>query len=375
MEEVVRGVETFGQLRMAAGYLSVLLLPALLALGVGLDQPYLAFGTVMLVFPLARGVFGTYRRQTPIVWHEAIATFLDRLPVVYGIILLTSVSIVLGLIHRGAAASPVKALGIGLSLWMTMFFATCVAHDLIHRRSAGDARIGRIIAGLAGYPFLSYEHLLHHARMGDKARVECPRLDESVWRFAGRRIRQIARDTLSSGGALWHSSGVDPGPRHLRGAAAISLATWAGFSWAGGWPGFLVYLGVIVGVTFGTQLITYLQHWGLGDDGLVDAPVEQLAWEDDCQFQAWVTLHISFHESHHRSPRLPYYRVAIVPDSPRQPAGYLLLMLLCLFPGLWRKMMLPVLEYWKRWPQQPQSSGRRLTCFALYSGKATGTVN
>lgn len=371
----MRGVEFIGQLGMAMGYLSILLMPVLFALGVWLEHPYFAFGTVMLVFPLARTVFGAYRQPVPIVWHEAIATFLHRLPLLYGIVLMVSVVLVLGSMIAGGAPSPAQALGIGLSLWMTMFFATCVAHDLLHRRSAGDARVGHLVAGLAGYPFLGLEHLLHHGRLGDVARAECPRNDESVWHFSGRRFRQVARDALGAGGAFWHRGGADPRPRRLRGAAAVSLATWAAFSWAGGWAGFFIYLGTIVGVAFGTQLVTYLQHWGLGADSPADRGAQDLAWEDDCLFQAWVTLHISFHQSHHRSPRLPYYRVAMTPDSPRQPASYLLLMPVCLFPGLWRKLMLPVLEYWQQWPQSPQSAGRRLTCFSYYSGPAPGTAS
>jgi fatty acid desaturase len=359
-----------GQLGMATGYLSIFLMPLLLLVGVRLDQPYLAFGVALLVFPLARGIFGAYRHQTAILWHEGVATFLDRLPVVYGIVLATCVLLVIGLIDAGAASTPTAAVGIGLSLWMTMLFATCPAHELIHRRDAGDALVGRFIAGIAGYPLLGYEHLMHHARFGDTERAEWPRLDESLWQFAGRRIRRIATDVVSEGGVLWRRGPRLPGNTRVRDAVVVSLMTWAAFSWAGGFTGFLIYAGVIAGVTLGIQIITYLQHWGLGDDSVADAASRQLAWEDDCLFQAWVTLHISFHQSHHLSARLPYYRLGMTAGSPRQPAGYVLLMLMSLFPRLWRSAMLPALDHWRRQPSKPPSQGRRLTCFALY-GEAT----
>ena len=352
--------------RLAAGYLSILVLPAALVAGVLLQHSYLAFEVVVLIFPLARSVVGPFRRQSPVIWHEVPATLLDRLPVLYAACLAAATLLVIHQIARGAADTLSVGIGISLSLWMVMLFATCPAHDLIHRRRAADARVGWFVAGMSGYPLLVFEHAIHHGRSGDTARAECPRLDESVWQFSGRRIWRILRTATSHGVGHWR-----PGCTQAFKATAVTGLMLLTFTWAGGWPGFVIYAAVIVGVTFGVQLITYLQHWGLGDDSLHDATVRQYAWEDDCLFQAWVTLNISFHQSHHGAPRLPYYRVGLMPDSPRLPAGYLVLMVVCLFPRLWRRVMLPALTHWKAEPTQPRSPGRRLTCFALYPGQPT----
>jgi hypothetical protein len=350
---------------MACGYLVILLLPMLLVAGAWIAHPSLAFGVVILVFPLGRAVFGVYPFSTPIVWSEGTATFLDRLPAGYALILLAAYAMVMGLVDAAAVAAPGAAFGLGLSLWVTCMFATCVAHELLHRRAVADAYVGALISGLAGYPLLVQEHLVHHARSGDRVNAEWPRLDESVWEFAMCRFRLIARDTFATGGSLWQDSKL-AGVRHLRTACGVTLLTWAGFTWTGGWPGFWLYLGVIAGVTFGIQLMTFLQHWGLGEDSVPNARAEHLGWENDCLLQALLTLNLSFHQAHHLSPRLSYYRVMPAPGSPRQPAGYVLLMFLCLFPGWWRKTMLPVLEHWKQQPGRPPSGGRRLTCFSFY---------
>ena len=42
----------------AVGYLSIFLMPALFLIGAMTDKPWLAFGVVVLVFPLARVAFG-----------------------------------------------------------------------------------------------------------------------------------------------------------------------------------------------------------------------------------------------------------------------------------------------------------------------------
>ena len=89
-------------------------------------------------------------------------------------------------------------LGLGLSLWMTLLFGTCVAHELIHRRDKRQAMLGHMLAGICGYPALGMEHLAHHARPGDTRLAEYPLKDESVWQFAWRRMRQNRCRTVSA---------------------------------------------------------------------------------------------------------------------------------------------------------------------------------
>jgi alkane 1-monooxygenase len=138
------------------------------------------------------------------------------------------------------------------------------------------------------------------------------------------------------------------------------------FTLAAGWTGALVYAAVSIMVAFSMQLVTYLQHWGLGDDNLPDARRGDYAWESDCRFQAWVTMGLSLHQSHHHDGSQPYYRAALSADSPRSPAGYVLLMFASLVPPLWWRVMAPALSYWRAQPTKPLSSGRRLACVGFY---------
>jgi hypothetical protein len=74
--------------------------------------------------------------------------------------------------------------------------------------------------------------------------------------------------------------------------------------------------------------------------------------------------------AHHRAAGQPYYRLGMVEGSPRLPAGYIVLMVLCLFPFAWRRAMLPTLRAWHRDPAAAPPPGRRLTCFQYGSGRA-----
>jgi alkane 1-monooxygenase len=147
------------------------------------------------------------------------------------------------------------------------------------------------------------------------------------------------------------------------------------FALAAGWAGLAIYAGAAVAVIFGMQLFTYIQHWGLGEDRLGERAVQGYGWEDDCRLQSWMTFSISLHHAHHQVGQQSYYRVALTSDSPRLPAGYVVLMVLCLIPALWRKLLLPALDHWERNPNNPRSPGRDLTCFNMYSENRAPTVN
>ena len=349
----------------AAGYLTVLIAPVLLALSAWLDKPYLLFGTVLLLYPLARVIFGPVGASASIDWDERIAWSLDRLPWVY-VALLAGALAVLNARLSSTELTIAAGLGWTLSLWLTLVFATCVAHDLLHRPGRVDRTLGHLLAGLSGYPILGYEHSRHHRLPGNTAAAEWPRFDESVWRFATRRLRAILPETLGRRGLAMAGAPGSPIARNLRLAVATTLGTWSAFAFGAGWAGASVYASTIGLVGLSVQLVTYMQHWGLGNDNLDDARAREVAWDNDCRFQAWVTLSLSLHQAHHRNGTRVYYRVGLAPDSPRLPTGYVLLMFAAIVPPLWRRIMTPALSYWKAHPSAPLSAGRRVACIAIY---------
>lgn len=193
--------------------------------------------------------------------------------------------------------------GFGFSLWMTLLFATCVAHELIHRRDKRQAMLGHLLGGICGYPALGIEHLAHHGRPGDTARAEYPLRSESVWQFASRRLRRVGEEMFGRRAPVWNRRSQALGLVRTRAALVATALTWLAFAAIGGWSGAVLYLFMMVGVAFGVQLITYIQHWGLGDDSIPDRIGFGRGWEEDCRFQAWITLSISLHDEHHRDSR------------------------------------------------------------------------
>lgn len=354
------------QWHRALAYTLVLLMPALLVIGTLAQRPYLAIGVAFLVLPLMRMAFGAYRNTHAIAWRESVATFLHWLPVAYAAVLLGSELIVGRWVGGHPSASIGALIGVGLSLWITLLFGLCSAHELLHRRSRHERSTGAALAGILGYPALALEHPMHHAREGQEDTADWPRFDESVWTFSARRMRRVGREFFSA--VLTRET--HPLASALRTQAMTALASsgmmLALFFGLAGLPGLAIYALAAMGCSLGMQIMTYLQHWALADRRWVCDRAQPLAWEDDCRFQAWITMHISFHQRHHMAASTPFYRLGMDAASPRLPAGYILMMLICLVPAAWRSAMLPALEEWKNDPGRHVAPGRRMTCFGLY---------
>ena len=141
---------TIAELARASGFLFILVPPMLLLFGVAADLPALAFVALFGVAPLLRLVYGDDSANAP-QWHESVATVLEWLPIFYAVIFVGCLGSVLVMLH---AFPPVRFqwLWLGLSVWAVFVFASCVAHELLHRRSTGSRIVGRLLAGVIAVP-------------------------------------------------------------------------------------------------------------------------------------------------------------------------------------------------------------------------------
>jgi hypothetical protein len=267
------------QRRAALGYLSILMLPPSLVAGVMLGKPCLAVGVALLIFPLGRAIFGAYRK--PPVWREALATVLHLLPMLYGLMLLASLATLLELMNGGAVAGIPAWCGLAISLALTLLFATCPVHELLHRCEPIAVSIGAWLAGITGYPLLCVEHRDHHLNPLAARLVNEPRCDESVWGYSWRRIKAVVGSALELWRAAPEFGRGDIELRLLRQACCMTVLTGTLFTAFGGLAASAAYALSAVLVTFGVQVMTYIQHWGLPSNA---APHQQIAWEDDCMF-------------------------------------------------------------------------------------------
>lgn len=344
-----------------SGYLLILVPPALLALGTAQGPLALAFVCLIVIAPVLRLVLGDAPPQQP-QWSEPAALLLEVLPLVAAVVFLMSMGYSAWTVGRQDLTSWEWA-QFGLSLWAVALFSSCYAHELLHRPRAPVSRLlGRLVSGAMGYPLLEHEHREHHIQSGDVVEADWARVDESLWSYTARRLKRVPHEAWESD----QQAAAVKGNRLAGGlplAIAATLLTAGVFYATAGLPGLTAYLIAAIAVSWTLQAMTYVQHWGLGPDAVPDAREGDYAWEDGCRLQAWLSLCISYHQAHHHQATMPYYRRELLPDSPRQPAGYVVLLFASMVPPLWRSLMLPALKAWQREPHQQTSVGRRIICF------------
>lgn len=344
-----------------AGYGLVLAPPALLAWSVPAGHPWTAFVAFVLASPVTRALLGVHPPGERVV-GERLAAALQWLPAAYAVALLASLSLVAQGMADGPHLGGLDLLGLGLSLWTVLVFGLFPSHELLHRNGRAWIRLGSAVAGVCGYPAWGLEHATHHARPGACAQAEWARPDESVWRFTIRRLPVALRNAIDKDRSLRQTGHWPRGTTPLAVGTLALTAAAGGFWLLAGWTGAVVYLASALTVAVSAQIMTFVQHWGLGEDSIPDARRQELAWEDDCLMQACLTLNNSFHLAHHRAPQAPFFYLTPSPDSPRQPGCYVAMLVICVFPRLWRRLMLPVLDSYKREEKFVCAPGRRAMC-------------
>ena len=85
----------------AAGYLCVLVMPVLLALGMYTGHQWLAVATLFGITPLLRVVAGDVRSE-PVLWREGLSSFLHVLPHLYAVFLFAAVGYCAWMLNRVA---------------------------------------------------------------------------------------------------------------------------------------------------------------------------------------------------------------------------------------------------------------------------------
>ena len=345
------------ELFKASGYLVSFAPAALLAIATVMSFPYLPFLGLIVVAPFLRAIFGDFEESPAPEWSETVSKALEYLPIAVGISYLVSFGYCVGHI---AQLIQVSSVGTFLGLWTSSLFASCVAHELLHRKTILSRNLGRFVAGAMGYPLLEHEHRAHHASNGSTMLAEWPLESESVWRFSARRFlracvsawRGDRTAALRNGNRL---SGGLPLAVFAFGLSLVLVIVYGGASAAS------IYFLQSLATAWGMHAMTYVQHWGLGREENSLERFADFAWEDTCKLQCWLTFGIPYHQGHHAKNHRAYYRLAPTQGSPRQPAGYVVLLVACCFPPIWQALMRPAIRAWRN-AEKPLSAGRRLIC-------------
>ena len=232
-----------------------------------------------------------------------------------------------------------------------------IGHELIHRRSIGERRIGEFMLATVSYPHYASEHIyVHHALActpGDPG--SAPR-GCSLWSYLPREIKsnllgawRFERDRLARRHLpVWHYT--NPFWRYvIETSAWYALAYWLGGAWA-----VLIYAVLCSGVIFSMKIINYVQHYGLRRIRLPNGRYEQVqpwhSWSAAYRLSNWFFYNMQRHPDHHTAPnrRYPPLQHCGANEAPQLPGSYVEMAGLALFPGRWFKKMDPLVDQWRQ---------------------------
>ncbi|MCY4059697.1 MAG: fatty acid desaturase [Gammaproteobacteria bacterium] len=231
-----------------------------------------------------------------------------------------------------------------------------VGHELIHRRTTWERRIGEFLLASASYPQYATEHLyIHHAKVGTPHDVGSAPKGESFWRYFPREVasnlthswksaaERLARRRLP----VWHYSN-----QFWR--YGIFVAFWYGLVfWMGGIWAVPVFAFLGLSCVFSMKISNYFQHYGLRRVRLPNGRWEKVmprhSWSADWKFSNWMFFNMQRHADHHAmaSRHYPLLQVRDSADSPELPGTYADMMNIVLRPKRWFEKMDPLVDQWR----------------------------
>ena len=227
-------------------------------------------------------------------------------------------------------------------------FAITVAHELIHHRDRLDRAAGGLLLSTTCFGSFKIVHLpVHHRFVGTVLDFAWARRGDSIYRFWLRCLHGHPREALRCERKRQRRRGISWWRSELLAWYGLS-AGWLALSWLiWGWRG-----GLFFGLQSAVAILTlewtsYVQHYGLQrqvDAGGRYEPVRpDHAWSMQCRITNLGLLNLLRHGDHHTRPTVPYYALTHT-EVPTYPYALGFMMLLALFPPLFRRVVHPLLD-------------------------------
>jgi alkane 1-monooxygenase len=205
-------------------------------------------------------------------------------------------------------------------------YSIITAHELIHRKSEWEQRLGRALLCTVLYEHFYTEHLRgHHLRVATADDPATARYGETFHRFYRRTVpAQFKSAWALEKKRLGDESMSNLDPRMLRHRVLHGLLVEWGIAAAIG-----VFFGWVALLAFALQgflasrlleIVNYFEHWGLERKGMRVGPSE--SWDTHSWFTYWSLIGLSRHADHHTYGSRPFQKLRVVDEAPILPHGY-----------------------------------------------------
>jgi alkane 1-monooxygenase len=220
------------------------------------------------------------------------------------------------------------------------------AHELGHTRAQAEKWLSKVALAQTGYGHFFVEHNRgHHLRVATAEDPASARLGESLYSFIPRSVLGSLRSAWNlerrrferKKKSRWTLKNDVLNAWLMSVAVFTALVFWFGV-------GVLPWLigQAIIGFCL-LETINYLEHYGLRRQQRLDGHYEPVrashSWNSNSVMANVFLFHLQRHSDHHVNPMRRYQALRHADDAPQLPTGYATLVLLALFPPLWRRVM------------------------------------
>ena len=242
--------------------------------------------------------------------------------------------------------STVDKIGLAFTMAMVSGIAINTAHELGHKRASMERWLSKVALAQSGYGHFFIEHNRgHHVRVATPEDPASARLGESFWAFLPRTLAGSLRSSWELEVERLRRTGSGPWTykNDILNAWAMTLGLYVVLIAVFGWV-VLPYLLIqsFVGASL-LEVVNYLEHYGLlrqkREDGRFERTAPEHSWNSNNVASNVLLYHLQRHSDHHANPTRRYQALRHMDDAPQLPTGYAGMIVLALFPPVWRRVM------------------------------------
>lgn len=242
--------------------------------------------------------------------------------------------------------SVFESIGLAATVGVVNGIGINTAHELGHKRDQLERWLSRVALAPTGYGHFFIEHNRgHHVRVATPEDPASSRLGESFWAFLPRTVVGSLRSAWGIESARLDRMGKSHWTlrNDILGAWAMTVALFAVLTIVFG-PVVLPYLLLQAVLGFSLlEVVNYLEHYGLRrqkrEDGRYERCRPEHSWNSNNVASNVLLYHLQRHSDHHANPTRRYQALRHVDEAPQLPTGYAGMIVLALFPPVWRLVM------------------------------------
>ncbi|MDH1560113.1 alkane 1-monooxygenase [Pseudomonas chengduensis] len=223
-----------------------------------------------------------------------------------------------------------------------------VSHELIHKDPTLEQNAGGLLLAAVCYAGFKVEHVRgHHVHVSTPEDASSSRFGQSLYAFLPHAYKHNFLNAWKLEAERLKRRGLSA--LHWRNELiwwyAISALMLLGFTLAFGWLGAVFFLGQAVIAFTLLEIVNYVEHYGLHrrklDNGRYERTNAHHSWNSNFLLTNLFLFHLQRHSDHHAYAKRRYQVLRHFDDSPQLPNGYAGMIVLAVFPPLWRAVMDP----------------------------------